>query len=152
MLLLLRRLSAPAATAAATGAAPAAAQPACRLPPPLPPRYDFLAEQPELAAAAEAHGLRRRGAPVKHANSHDAELAKKKGGGGALSCWVWVWLREVPRAGLAVKCWLGCCTRDACTCAPHACLFVFTPAPRLRPDGCWLLLLLPCLSCRYRFL
>lgn len=45
-------------------------------------RYDFLAEQPELAAAAEAHGLRRRGAPVKHANSHDAELAKKKGGGG----------------------------------------------------------------------
>ncbi|KAI7845298.1 hypothetical protein COHA_001141 [Chlorella ohadii] len=43
--------------------------------------YDFLADQPELAAAAEVHGLRRRGAPVKHASSHDAELAKKKGGG-----------------------------------------------------------------------
>ncbi|PRW45405.1 glutamyl-tRNA synthetase isoform A [Chlorella sorokiniana] len=43
--------------------------------------YDFLSEQPQLAAAAEAHGLRRRGAPVKHATSHDAELAKKKGGG-----------------------------------------------------------------------
>lgn len=49
-------------------------------------RYDFLSEQPELAAAADAHGLRRRGAPVKHATSHDAELAKKKGGGGALTC------------------------------------------------------------------
>lgn len=41
-----------------------------------------MSEVPELAAAAEDYGLKRRGAPAKHANTADAELAKAKGGGG----------------------------------------------------------------------
>ncbi|PSC73885.1 glutamyl-tRNA synthetase [Micractinium conductrix] len=43
--------------------------------------YEFMSEVPELAAAAEDYGLKRRGAPAKHANTADAELAKAKGGG-----------------------------------------------------------------------
>ncbi|KAL4439440.1 hypothetical protein ABPG77_008769 [Micractinium sp. CCAP 211/92] len=43
--------------------------------------YEFMNSIPELAAAAEAYGLKRRSAPAKHASAADAELAKAKGGG-----------------------------------------------------------------------
>jgi glutamyl-tRNA synthetase len=53
--------------------------------------YDFCSDLPQLKAAAEQYGLRRRGqAAPKAATSQDAELAKAKGGGGECCRWVGV--------------------------------------------------------------